>query len=123
MSDDAANQQTAPAPEPQPAPAPAPTARSGNGSGKAFVGGLVIGVIVGAFAGVLLPEINRMGNPDPVDPAATQQARSEAGLEDAERDPQPGDTIEDAAGDAADAIEDAADDAADAVEDALNNDP
>ena len=107
------------------APAPA----GGGGSGKAFIGGIVIGLVVGAFAGVLLPEINRLGQPgvtpppdgtttaQPPEPGTPTDLDPETGLSDEELARR----AAEAANDAAQQVEDAANDAADAVQGAIDN--
>ncbi len=95
------------------------TTAPSSGGFKPFAAGLVIGLIVGGFAGVLLPEVSRMNAPAPgatpggppagadLTPPPSTQGDPEA------EQPTPAD-LEDAANDAVD-------DARDAADDAINN--
>ncbi len=100
------------------------TTTSAAGGFKPFAAGLVIGLIVGGFAGVLLPEVSRMNAPAPgatqgPAPADLTPPPSTQGDPEAEQ-PTPAD-LEDAANDAADQVQDTANDAMDAANDAINN--
>ncbi|MEM7756287.1 MAG: hypothetical protein AAF297_11690 [Planctomycetota bacterium] len=116
-------------------PATKPQAASNSGTGKSFLLGLVVGVIIGAFAGVLLPEVSRMGGGDVpagdgtgVPPTTSERnpgletpSADEVQDDAADAIESAADDAQDAAGDAVDAVGDAVDDAADAVDDAAGN--